>query len=124
LRAPRAVMPIVRIDAPTAMRAACRATGELPRALGPGTAPRTVAHERHQGPAARLILAACDITLVRVTARSLDLEAGAVAPSTVVPIRFDAAMAARALGRMAMVMRLERRLRAAPRAALHELRDG
>src|SRR5687767_12555267 len=74
LRAPRAVMPKIRVDAPTAVRAACGAARKLPWAFGLDTAPRTVAHERHQRPAAGLILAGRDIALVRVPPRGLDLE--------------------------------------------------
>ena len=78
LRAPRAVMPKIRVDAPTAMRAAracCR--GSFHGRLGLGTAPRTVAHERHQRPAALLVLALAHVALVREAPRRLDLEARA-----------------------------------------------
>src|SRR5262245_26904153 len=121
LRAPRAVVPKIRVDAPAAVRAARGAARKLPWAFGFDTAPRTVAHERHQRPAASLILAVRAVAPVAVAARRLDLETGAVAPGAIVPIGLHAAMAARAIGRVSTSMPLERRLRAAPRAALHEL---
>src|SRR5262245_27610532 len=98
LRAPRAVMPKIRIDAPTAVRAACGAARKLPWALGLGTAPRTVAHERHERPAACLVVAARAVALVAETPRRLDLETGAVAPRAIMPIRLHAAVATRAVG--------------------------
>src|SRR5262245_16998956 len=124
LRAPRAVVPKIRVDPPTAVRAARRAARELPWTFGLDTAPRTVAHERHQRSVALLILALGAVTLVGKAARRLDLEAGAVARRTVVPIRLHTAAATRALGRVAAAVPIQRRLGAAPRAALHELRHG
>src|SRR5262245_23102760 len=99
LRAPWAVMPKIRVDTPTAVRAACGAARKLPGALGLDTAPRTVAHERHQRPAASLILAVRAVTLVAESPRRLDLETGTVAPGAIVPIGFHAAVATRAIGR-------------------------
>src|SRR6185436_9136548 len=122
LRAPRAVMPKIRVDAPTAVRAACGAARKLPWAFGLDTAPRTVAHERHERPAARLILAARAVALVREAPRRLDLETGAVAPRAILPIRLHAAVATRAIGRVPALVAVERRFGAAPRARLHELR--
>src|SRR6187549_2793417 len=123
LRAPRAVMPKIRVDAPTAVRAACGAPRKLPRAFGLDTAPRTVAHEWHQRPVALLILAVRAVALVSEAPRRLDLEPGAVAPGAIVPVGFHAAVATRAIGGVPAAMAVERRLGTAPWAALHQLRD-
>src|SRR5690606_35851210 len=121
LRAPRAVVPEVPIDAPATGRAPVGAVRQLPRALHLLPAPGAVAHERHQRTAAPDVRALRRIAPVLVAAVGLDDEARPVAGRAVAPVELRASAAARAARRIARLEAVERRRRAAPGAGLHPL---
>src|SRR5687768_7449439 len=92
LRAPGAEMPEIRVDAPPTMRATRAAAGKLPRPFGLRAAPRAVAHERHQRPAAASVATLSAVAFVGVTPRRFDLKTRAITRRAIVPVRLYTAV--------------------------------
>ena len=72
---------------------------ELPGPPDFATAMGAITHERHKRSVATRVRTFRRITLVGVVTSSLFHKAGAVAPRAIIPIIFDTALTARAMGR-------------------------
>src|SRR5690606_34794854 len=116
-------MPEIRVDAPSARRAASLAARKRPRALHFRVAPRAIPHERHQRSAAIRILAVMRVAAVSVRAVRLHLEARTVAPCAILPVELRAAATTRTSRRERRLELVERLVGAAPRTRDHGLGD-
>jgi len=119
--APCTVIPEFFGDAPFAGTAFMLATGYLPGPFDFIAAPRAVAHERHKRFATAAVRTTCDVTLVLEVSVGFCLEAPAVAPGAIIPISFDAALAARTMCRHTSDRAARRIIEAAPGTGLHAL---
>src|SRR5690606_32218075 len=121
--APGTEIPELPGDSPFATPAAVLAALQLPGLLHLRAAPRAVAHERHQRLAAASVRTAGGIALVAVAPIGVRFEAGTVTPGAIIPVQFQAALAAGALRRHPGRRAARGIVDAAPGAGLHALRN-
>jgi len=98
------------------------ATLQLPDFANFLAAPRTIAHEGHQGPATTFALASRRVTFVRIRTGTFLDKAGTVTPGAIIPVILDASLASRTTGRHSGFRPSGRVIESAPGTALHTLR--